>query len=69
MLEKIIENNSKLTKRYKTFDKKIWKKVKNLTDDIFFIHINISASTCMNRIANIMNKFNLPENSVQIVLK
>lgn len=68
-LEGLLENNMDLTNRYKTFDRKVWDKVKSLTEDMFFIHINISASTCMTRIANIMNKFNMPENTVIIKLK
>lgn len=68
-LKLLIDDNIDLTNRYKTFEGKIWTKVKNLTDDVVFIHINISAYTCMLRIANIMNKFNMPENSVEIVLK
>lgn len=68
-LETLLENNIELTNRYKTFEGKVWNKVKNLTNDMFFIHTNISASTCMNRIANIMNKFNISEDFIQIVLK
>ena len=68
-LETLLENNIELSKRYKTFERKIWDKVEELADETFFIHINISASTCINRIANIMNKFNMPENSVIIKLK
>lgn len=68
-LKLLIDDNIDLTNRYKTFEGKVWPKVKNLTDDMIFIHINISAYTCMLRIANIMNKFNMPENSVEIVLK
>lgn len=64
-----LEENIGLTKKYKTFDGKFWNNVKNLSDDVLFIHINISANTCMNRIASIMNKFNMDENSVLIVLK
>lgn len=68
VLEMLLDNNFDLTTRYKTFEGKNWNKVKNLSDSTIFIHINISASTCMNRIANIMNKFNMPDNSVQILL-
>jgi hypothetical protein len=68
-LEELLENNMDLTNRYKNFDKKVWDKVKTITDDMLFIHINISASTCMNRIANIMNKFNMAENTVIVNLK
>ncbi len=66
-LEEQLENNMDL--RYKTFDSKVWNNVKTITDDMFFIHINISASACMGRIANIMNKYNMPENTVIVKLK
>jgi uncharacterized protein with ParB-like and HNH nuclease domain len=69
ILKQKIEENIDLTWRYKTFEGKNWEKAKNLTDDTFFIHINISASNCMTRISNIMNKFNMLEGSVEIVLK
>jgi len=68
-LSLLIENNIDLTNRYKTIDGKLWDKIKEINDSDLFIHINISASTCMNRIAHIMNKFNIPDNSVEIVLK
>ena len=68
-LKGLIDNNVDLTSRYKTFDGKVWDRVKNLTDDVFFIHINISASVCIARIVNIMNKINMPDNSVEIVLQ
>jgi uncharacterized protein with ParB-like and HNH nuclease domain len=68
-LSLLIDNNIDLTNRYKTFDGKLWDKIKEINDDVLFIHINISASTCMSRIANIMNKFNMSENSVEILLK
>ncbi|MDO9153390.1 MAG: DUF262 domain-containing HNH endonuclease family protein [Paludibacter sp.] len=68
-LSRIIENNIEMTSRYKTFDGKVWDKVKNINEDVIFLHINISTLTCMNRIAKIMNKFNMPDNSVEIVLK
>lgn len=69
-LESLLDGKNDLTNRYKTFEGKVWSKVnKTLTNDMYFIHINISALTCMNRIANVMNKFNMPENSVEIKLK
>ena len=68
-LEEQLENNMDLSNRYKTFDSKVWNNVKTITDDMFFIHINISASACMGRIANIMNKYNMPENTVIVKLK
>lgn len=69
ILKSLIDNRIDLTTRYKTFDGKIWDKVNNLTDDMLFIHINMSASTCMNRISSVMNKYNMSENSVEILLK
>lgn len=68
-LSLLIENNIDLTSRYKSFDGKLWDRIKEINDDVLFIHINISASTCMSRLANIMNKFNMSENSVEILLK
>lgn len=68
-LKELIDTRIDLTTRYKTFDGKVWDKVKELNDDLLFIHINISASNCMTRIANVMEKMYLPENSIQIKLK
>lgn len=68
-LKELIDSKIDLTKRYKTFDGKVWDKVKELNDDLLFIHINISASNCMTRIANVMEKLFMSENSVEIKLK
>lgn len=68
-LKELIDTNVDLTNRYKTFDGKVWDKVKELNDDLLFIHINISASNCMTRIASVMEKLFLPDNSIQIKLK
>ena len=68
-LKKLIDTNIDLTSRYKTFDGKVWDKHKELNDDLLFIHINISASICMTRIASVMEKLFLPDNSIQIKLK
>lgn len=68
-LKELIDTNVDLTSRYKTFDGKVWDKVKELNDDLLFIHINISASNCMTRIASVMEKLFLPDNSIQIKLK
>ncbi len=68
-LKDLVENNSDLRNRYKTFDSKMWSDVKNLTDDTIFIHVNISATACLARIANVMNKFNISASTVGIVLK
>jgi uncharacterized protein with ParB-like and HNH nuclease domain len=68
-LSNLVDNNIDLTTRYKTLDGKQWDKLKDISNDTLFIHINISASTCINRLAYVMNKFNMDENSVEIVLK
>lgn len=68
-LKELIDSNVDLTSRYKTFDGKFWDKVKELNDDLLFIHTNISASTCISRIANVMEKLFIPKNSVEIKLK
>ncbi len=68
-LKELIDSNVDLTSRYKTFDGKVWDKVKELNDDLLFIHINISASNCMSRFASVMEKLYLPDNSIQIKLK
>ncbi|MGH2643118.1 MAG: hypothetical protein ACRDE2_04160 [Chitinophagaceae bacterium] len=69
LLKDLIGEKVDLSSRYKTFDGKVWDKVKELDDNLLFIHINISASNCMTRIGNIMNKFNMAESSVKINLK
>lgn len=68
-LKELIDTDVKLSKRYKTFEGKFWNKVKELNDELTFIHINISTSDCMTRISNIMKKFDIPENEVEIRLK
>lgn len=68
-LKDLIDTHIDLSSRYKTFDGKVWDKVKELDDDLLFIHINISASNCMTRIGNVMEKFNMPGNTVEIKLK
>lgn len=68
-LKDIIGEKIELSNRFKTFDGKVWHKVKDLNDDLIFIHINISASTCMRRIADVMNKFNMGEESVKVLLQ
>ena len=68
-LKDLIDTNVDLTNRYKTFEGKVWDKLKEIDDDLLFIHINISASNCLSRIGSIMDKFNMPINSVEIKLK
>jgi uncharacterized protein with ParB-like and HNH nuclease domain len=69
LLKEIIDANVNHSNRYKTFEGKVWDKVKELNDDLLFIHINISASRCLLRIGRIMEKFDMPKDSVIIKLK
>lgn len=69
LLKDLIDSNIELSNRYKTVDGKVWTKVKDLENDLLFIHINISASNCMTRIATVMEKFNMLDESVKIALK
>ena len=69
ILKDIIDANFNHSNRYKTFDGKVWDKVKDLDDDLLFIHINISATRCVQRIASIMDKFNIPQEDINIKLR
>lgn len=68
-LKKLIESNRDLANRYKTLDGKVWNMVEDLNDDLLFVHINISASTCILRIATVMERLFIPEDSIKIKLK
>ena len=68
-LKDLLDANFDHSNRYKTFDGKVWDKVKDLDDNLLFIHINISASRCVIRIARIMEKFSIPKEDVIIKLK
>ena len=68
-LKEIIDADSNHSKKYKALDGKVWYKTKDLNDESLFIHIIISASTCITRMANIMEKFKMPTDSVMIKLK
>lgn len=68
-LKLLVEDNIDLTSSYKTFDTKVWEKVKHLKDDMFFIHIHMSSRDCIKRISNVMNKINMVEDFVEIILK
>ena len=48
-LKELIDAKVDLSRRFKTFDGKVWDKVKELNDEMLFIHINISASNCIDR--------------------
>lgn len=68
-LKEIIDVNFNHSNRYKTFEGKVWDRVNDLNDNLLFIHINISATRCVQRIASIMNKFNLESKDVTIKLR
>lgn len=68
-LKELLDSKIDWSTRYKTFDGKVWEKVKELTDDLLFIHINISASNCISRISKVMEKLFIPEDSIHIKLK
>ncbi|MCX6147865.1 MAG: DUF262 domain-containing HNH endonuclease family protein [Candidatus Kapabacteria bacterium] len=69
VLKLMTEENIDLENKYKSFDFKTSKKQNNLSNDDYFLHINISAFYCMKRIASIMSKFNFDESLVNIELK
>jgi len=68
-LKMIIDKNLERATRYKSFDGLFPDKILNPKDDTLFIHTNISAATCMNRIASVMTKFDMPSEFVIITLK
>lgn len=65
-MKKLIDEKPKLSNRYKTFGGKVYNEVEDLKDELIFIHTNISASTCINRIANVMQKLNISNNVLKI---
>ena len=68
-LKMIIDKNLERATRYKSFNGLFPDKILNPKDDTLFIHTNISAATCMNRIASVMTKFDMPREFVIITLK
>lgn len=68
-LKMIIDKNLERATQYKSFDGLFPDKILNPKDDTLFIHTNISAATCMNRIASVMTKFDMPREFVIITLK
>jgi uncharacterized protein with ParB-like and HNH nuclease domain len=69
-LKSLIDEHIDKGKRYKTFEGNVWdSKTTVLEDELEFIHINASAKTFINRIANIMNQFGMSDEYVEIILK
>ena len=58
-----------LLNRYKSYDGKIKKSIREIDDDEYYIHVNISSETCLERIANMMNLFKINEKEVRIMLE
>lgn len=69
VLKEIIDANVDHTSRYKTFDGKVWDKVKELNEDLLFVHVLLSASRCMFRMSRVMEKFNMSPEEVEIKLR
>lgn len=69
VLKNNINSNPDLSNRYKTFNGKSPNRAKNLDEQTLFIHVSMSAFTCMSRISKVMNMFNMDENSVKISLR
>ena len=67
-LKPLIDEGITEKNRYKSLQGLTFDKVINLSNDVLFIHVNISARDCMTRIERIMEKFNLSENDVEIKL-
>lgn len=68
-LRELIEDSPEQITRYKTFEGISAEKVIAPTNDTWFIHTGISAGTCMNRIAQMMNQLYMDEESVIITLR
>ena len=67
--KRLKETDNESLNRYKTLDGQTLDKIKEINEDTLFYHVNISAKTCITRIANIMNKLYIDENDVKIKLK
>ncbi len=69
-LKEIMDEQIELRQRYKTFEGEFWDSKKTeLSDELVFIHINCSAKSFMNKIANVMTQLGMTNNNVEIVLK
>lgn len=64
-----IDSRNELRSRYKNLDGEYYYEVRNLNDDELFVHVNMSASSCIARVYNIMNRFGMMEDFFTIVLK
>lgn len=70
-LKELISYDPDLRERYKTLKAQFCYDIpeKELQDDLIFVHTNISASTCVSRIARIMEELYMPEDSVKIKIR
>lgn len=63
------DHNALSQSRYKTLAGKYWTKVSELDDDMIFVHVNISAYTCILRIATLMEDLGMKADDVTIAIK
>lgn len=67
-LKAMLDTNSDLRNKYKSLDGLFYNKIEHLSDEEIFLHVNISSRACLTRIANVMNKLNMPNDFVTIML-
>jgi hypothetical protein len=68
-LKEKMNDRPELSNRYKTINGKTCDNMDKIKDSELFLHTNISASTCITRITNIMNRLNMSKEDVEIDLK
>jgi len=56
-------------KDYKTLDGKTYQEVDKLDSETLFVNVKMSAQTCLRRISNVMEKFNMDGDEVKIRIK
>lgn len=67
--ERFEEEKIAFRKRYKTLEGQLWNRVEPLLDETLFVHVNISSTTCVRRLATMMEKLYLGEDDVVVKLK
>ena len=67
-LKAMLDTNSDLRNKYKSPDGLFYDKIEHLHDEEIFLHVNISSRACLTRIANVMNKLNMPNDFVTVIL-
>lgn len=69
VFEKKVELDGTMRGKYNTIDGLPWDKVVNLTAETLFFHVNFNTHALIDKVANVMNKFCIPEDYVNIMLK